>query len=69
MGIEAELRQRAQQSTPASVSPVAEESAGSGGASTRGVRLGEKPKKKTPEEQIADDIMSIGKRTSSIDFL
>lgn len=69
VGIEAELRRQPQQSTPASVEPVSQESAGSGGASTRGVQLGEKPNKKTPEEQIADDMMNVGKRTSKIPFL
>ncbi len=71
MGIETELRERqkAQQSTPASVTPVAEVSAGTGQPSTRALKLGEKPKKKTEEEGIVDAMFDVGHRKRKIDFL
>lgn len=69
--VSAELQSRyeAQQSNAAQVSPSVEASAGGGGPSTRGVSLGEKPTEKTPEEQIVDDMMSVGHRTKALGFL
>jgi len=68
-GVERELRERPQPSEQSTVEPSVEASAGGGQASTRGVNLGEKPDKKTPEDEIADEIMGIPRRTAAIDFL
>lgn len=68
--VAAELRQRhqPQQSGVATVSPSVETSAGGGSASHRGVSLGEKQSEKSPEDQIADDIMDAGGRTRNLEF-
>jgi len=66
---ELQARHKAQQSTAASVSPSIEASAGGGSASHRGVSLGEKPKQKSEEEQVADDILNVGRRSDKLEFL